>query len=683
MKQLFIDPFFAVGLALRLLLLFAIAPTAATIWYAPFIDSSLSSFSLDPWRVFLANGGDAAAFPYGYVMWLALLPLSAAAKLAGLPVIVGYKATLLCADVAVMLLLQRIINCTSRLLLFAYWLSPLVLYATYAQGFNDLIPVAILTLALLLIRRQQFALSGFVMAAAISAKMSMLIAVPFVFVYLANNWAFSADAWTYAKGLLLGVAVWCVPFLASSAAMAMLFHNPEIAKVYEAALPIGSGFSIYLVPLAYVLVLYAEWRFRRINFDLFFATLGIAFLMVVIFTRAAPGWYCWIMPLLVVHQARGGVQAIVLSAIFSVAFVCGSLLIQLLSASGGDAIQIGVWSIAVGEELGRHLVSLLHTAMAALGLIMAMQVWRQSVAANDFLRLNRKPFIIGIAGDSGSGKDTLALALGDLFGRRTVTQLSGDDYHRWDRQKPIWQVMTHLNPAANDLEAFAHDLLALADRRTIQSRHYDHASGKRQRPTRIAARDIIIASGLHALYLPICRARYDLSIYLDMDDELRRHYKIRRDSGERGHSVEHVLASLEKRAKDVARFVRPQGRHADLVMSLQPIHPLMLAGDSSISPRLKLSVLTRKSLHEMSLARVLVGVCGLHVDLEIDDDAEAVMMTIEGETGPEDVRLAATMLFPKIIEFLDPKAAWREGMLGVMQLVILANINQSMIRRLI
>ena len=34
-----------------------------------------------------------------------------------------------------------------------------------------------------------------------------------------------------------------------------------------------------------------------------------------------------------------------------------------------------------------------------------------------------------------------------------VVNLSGDDYHLWDRQKPIWQVMTHLNPT-NDLRDF-------------------------------------------------------------------------------------------------------------------------------------------------------------------------------------------------------------------------------------
>ena len=82
---------------------------------------------------------------------------------------------------------------------------------------------------------------------------------------------------------------------------------------------------------------------------------------------------------------------------------------------------------------------------------------------NLFFRLSRKPFVIGIAGDSGSGKDTLNDAITDLFGTNAVASLSGDDYHLWDRNKPSWQAMTHLNPMANDLERYANDLVSLID----------------------------------------------------------------------------------------------------------------------------------------------------------------------------------------------------------------------------
>ena len=65
-----------------------------------------------------------------------------------------------------------------------------------------------------------------------------------------------------------------------------------------------------------------------------------------------------------------------------------------------------------------------------------------------------KPLAIGIAGDSGAGKDTLVNSLVDLFGAHSVVSLSGDNYHLWDRNKKMWKLITHLNPKANNLNLF-------------------------------------------------------------------------------------------------------------------------------------------------------------------------------------------------------------------------------------
>lgn len=245
----------------------------------------------------------------------------------------------------------------------------------------------------------------------------------------------------------------------------------------------------------------------------------------------------------------------------------------------------------------------------------------------------------------------------------------------------MWQVMTHLNPRANDLEAYAHDLLALTDGRAIMSRHYDHSTGKMSLPFQVRSNDFIIASGLHALYLPILRRCYDLSIYLDIDEDLRRFLKLERDVKQRGHTVERVLSSLAKRAPDSDRFIRPQSQHADLVMSLQPIHPRLLEGDVK-QMRYKLQARSRHGLSEGSLARVLTGVCGLHVDMTTGAEADQeIELVIEGETSAEDVALAAQMLFPEMLAFLDTQPQWKDGILGLMQLITLSHIQQALKKR--
>jgi uridine kinase len=316
--------------------------------------------------------------------------------------------------------------------------------------------------------------------------------------------------------------------------------------------------------------------------------------------------------------------------------------------------------------------------------VLCMRILRETISRNDFFRLSRKPFVMGVAGDSGSGKDTFSEALQGLFGAHSVTLLSGDDYHLWDRQKPIWQVMTPLNPKANDLERFSNHLVSLTDGKPIHTYHYDHRSGKMTMPFQKKTNDFIIASGLHALYLPILRDCYNLSVYLEIDEALRRYFKIKRDVNQRGHTLEHAEASLERREPDAARFIRPQATYADLVLSLQPIHPRILTNINDERPlRFKLSVRTRHGLNEISLIRVLVGVCGLHVDMSANNDGSEVVMTIEGDASAEDIAMAAQMLCPRVLEFLDTQPKWQDGVMGLMQLITLSHISQALTKRFI
>ncbi|MFT6642226.1 MAG: hypothetical protein ACJAUZ_003230, partial [Flavobacteriaceae bacterium] len=177
---------------------------------------------------------------------------------------------------------------------------------------------------------------------------------------------------------------------------------------------------------------------------------------------------------------------------------------------------------------------------------------------------------------------------------------------------------------------------------------------------------------------------FDLSIYLDIDEGLRRHLKLQRDVQQRKHTIESVLTSFDKRESDSARFIRPQASHADLILSLQVIHPRMLEELNEKHPiRYKLHVRSRHSLNEPLLTRVLIGVCGLHVDMAISKDASEVELVIEGETTAQDIALAAQMICPRIFEFLDIHPKWQGGVIGLMQLITLLHINQSLTKRFI
>jgi len=683
MKKLCLHPLFLLGLAIRLALIFTTEPLAVSDWYVPFLNASTDYLTLDPWLVWLNGGGTPVAFPYGYAMWLAFLPLTIAAKFIGFPLLYGYAFTLLVVDFALLLVLRQLLPNRDRLLLAVYWLSPIVLLATYGMGLNDLIPVLLLSLSLYFSRKLKLKFAGIACIAAISAKLSMVLALPFFLIYLFNNRALKQILPQFLSGLLLGGAILGLPFIFSGSGLHMLFSNPEMGKVYQLALSLGSNILIYVVPLIYLVMLYMVWRVRRLNYDLFHATLGMAFLLVILMTPASPGWFIWAIPLLVSYQAMSGRIAIALTGFFSGLYVISSLLTTPVRFFSIGQLDIAS-AFHLSGHLGNHAASLVHTSMVATGIILAMRIWRETVSRNDYFRLSRKPFVIGVAGDSGSGKNTFSNAIKGLFGNHSVTNLSGDDYHRWDRQKPMWQVMSLLNPMSNDLEGFANDLVSLTDGKSIKSRHYDHQTGKMSRPFSMKSNDIIIASGLHALYLPILRECYNLSVYLDIDEGLRRHFILNSDLLQHEHSSKEILSSFEKREPDSVRFIRPQASHADLVLSLQPIHPRILDSLNINHPiRLKLVARSSHGLNEISLTRVLVGICGLHVDMVVSNDASEVELTIEGEASAQDIELAAQMICPRIFEFLDIHPQWQDGVIGLMQLITLSHINQALMKRFI
>jgi hypothetical protein len=110
-----------------------------------------------------------------------------------------------------------------------------------------------------------------------------------------------------------------------------------------------------------------------------------------------------------------------------------------------------------------------------------------------------------------------------------------------------------------------------------------------------------------------------------------------------------------------------------MLEDLDDTHPL----------RLKLVVHTKNGFNELSIHRVLVGVCGLHVDIMVGNDGADVKMTIEGEVSAADVAMAAEILCPRVLEFLDIPPKWQDGMLGLMQLITLSHISQALTKRFI
>ncbi len=317
MKKMLLQPMFMTGLVIRLVLIVCMSPLAVTQWFAPFLDVGTSVLTLDPWLAWIAGEGAPVAFPYGYAMWVVFLPMTLVAKLVGLPLLYAHQLTLLVADFCLLLTLCRLLPDRQRLLLLAYWLSPIVILASYGLGLNDLIPALLLCLSIIFVRQIRLKLAGVLLAAAISAKLSMVVALPFFAIYLFNNRALRKRLANFLSGFGLSILLLGGSFFVSAAGIQMVLGNPQMGKIYQLAIGLAGNVSIYIVPLIYFIMLYLAWRVRRLNFDLFQATTGMAFLLIVLMSPASPGWFVWCLPFLALYQAMSGRMSILLVSLFS------------------------------------------------------------------------------------------------------------------------------------------------------------------------------------------------------------------------------------------------------------------------------------------------------------------------------------------------------------------------------
>ncbi|MCO7253987.1 uridine kinase [Dickeya oryzae] len=679
-KTILRHPLFLAGLVIKFALILLVIPEAASSWYVPFIKSSFQNFSIDPWSNYLEQGGTYLAFPYGYAMWIPFLPLCSLFYWLELPIYYGYSLTLLFFDFLLLCTLRNFMKVSTRTIMLLYWCSPIVLFATYWLGLNDILPVTLLCISILLLRDKKSLLAGSIFGLAVSAKLSMGAALPLVVFYLWRNKANRVLAFGFFKGMLGASIVLFLPICLSSGAISMLLRNPEMQKIYQLSVRFGDSTEIYILGVVYVFMLYIVWRIGRFGFGLLVAALATAFFLFLLLTPAAPGWFVWVIPFLVYLQVQGGRKIVELVAAFSLIYV---LTVFLFTPIPNSTLLSFDLLLSLKSGMNEHFRGILLTSLTAFGGVLCWRLWRDAVRENDIFGLSRRPIVLGIAGDSGAGKDTLVDSLTNLFGSHSVVSISGDDYHFWDRHKPMWHVMTHLNPQANELEKMGEDIVNLSLRRPILARHYDHGKGIKSKPYRLAPNDFVMVSGLHALYLPSMRECYDVSVYLDIDEGLRHYFKLRRDVGIRGHSREKVFSALARREPDACRFIRPQRDHADLVLSLQPIHPLLLdQTPDNKTIRTKLQVQARRGGLETALRRVLVGICGMHVDMDISSNDTHVMMTIEGDIWAEDIALSAKQIMPDIDELLDLTPVWEGGMLGLMQLFVISHLYQVRVKKL-
>lgn len=228
-----------------------------------------------------------------------------------------------------------------------------------------------------------------------------------------------------------------------------------------------------------------------------------------------------------------------------------------------------------------------------------------------------RPIVLGLVGDSAAGKTTLTRGLVNILGPERVTHVCTDDYHKYDREERKKFNITPLHPDCNYVDTLELHFERLHYGQPILKPVYDHRNGTLVRPEYVKPKEFVIVEGLLGFSTAVLEQFLDVKVYLDPPEPLRRIWKVKRDTEKRGYTEEQVLAELDRREADSARFIRPQRERADIVVRFFPDEgaPLDDAG-----PRLNARLVLRPTIPHPDLSYLLDRDDGAGIRLALGRD---------------------------------------------------------------
>lgn len=295
----------------------------------------------------------------------------------------------------------------------------------------------------------------------------------------------------------------------------------------------------------------------------------------------------------------------------------------------------------------------------------------------------RRPVVLAIAGDSASGKTTLARGLVAALGPERCTSICVDDYHRYDRAERRRMAITPLHPDCNHVDIMEQQLQLIALGRPILKPVYDHASGRLVRPEYVSSREFLIVEGLLPLSTRLARASFDVAVYLDPDESLRRQWKIARDVQQRGYSEQEVLEELQRREADAAAYIAPQRRYADIVVRFSPNDSEVIAPGASRA--LSAELLLRPTIRHPALSTVLSEDhrAAVHLKIVRDDGTPTDLLHVHGTASAEETTRIEKLIWSALQQpgevpaDLGETRGARSEPLAITQLILLHHLLQG------
>jgi uridine kinase len=186
------------------------------------------------------------------------------------------------------------------------------------------------------------------------------------------------------------------------------------------------------------------------------------------------------------------------------------------------------------------------------------------------MKQKNHPFVIGVAGGSGSGKSTVTQQVLASFGTELVSVVMQDDYYL-DQSHLTPEVRRKTNydhPEAFDWPLLVAHVKALRNGEAIAMPEYDFTIDNRSHRTiPVKPAPVIVIEGLFALFDADLRKMMSLKIFVDTAPDVRFIRRMQRDISERGRTIDSVVTQYLETVRPMHKqFIEPTKRHADVIL---------------------------------------------------------------------------------------------------------------------
>ena len=481
------------------------------------------------------------SFPYSNLMYFVLLPFYFIGNLLNVSFV---NLSYLVFELVLIFTLKEIFKISDKNLYLILILNPLLIYSIGILGQLDFIPLTFFMISLYFLKEKNKKYSIIFLILSFSSKIIFIILLPIVLLYFLKFDETSSEVLNTVIYTIFLTVLFNFQFLIDLNYRETIFYgiNKGFLVVSDSSNILSNSLLFILVFLSFTIFMY--WKnIHRLDFIGVCIFTGFMTFPIYITNLSNIGWLLWSFPaFLVLFFSFEYKVKILIMSLFS---------LLVVSNQENEFIYINEFYMGIFDFL-------IYTTSIII-LYYSIQVLDKNI----YFKIKSSPIIISIAGDSATGKTTFSNILEQFFGSKFVDKVELDSFHKYERNDPAWEASTHLNPEMNNLLEFKKTILSLINGETQIIQNYNHLTGKFDSTNKKRIKDFLIIEGLHSLYFNDLNKRFDLNVFLDVEQKIKDEAKLKRDL-ERKKSEQEINLEIKKRRDDFSKYIVPQQMSSDI-----------------------------------------------------------------------------------------------------------------------